>query len=206
MLNRGVSAPSGQLSPALWLSGCTNATADPHSGVSNGGWTQPSLRLFLDFLESKGIRSLDIWSQPDREERGANPTTDVPCDWALDELRRWIKQTTSSLKSDSSLPDGRQSNLKTDDASVGSNWQLDVDLESAVLPTSNFSTRECYATWVPGAGACAAATGRVLTTKRAPPPTRFSSTALWLENQPARRARAGSPGPRGRQGRAQMYM
>ena len=127
MLNRGVSAPSGQLSPALWLSGCTNATADPHSGVSNGGWTQPSLRLFLDFLESKGIRSLDIWSQPDREERGANPTTDVPCDWALDELRRWIKQTTSSLKSDSSLPDGRQSNLKTDDASVGSNWQLDVE-------------------------------------------------------------------------------
>eukprot|EP01052_Picozoa_sp_SAG31_P032048 SAG31_NODE_3470_length_4235_cov_1.596712_2_plen_1063_part_00 len=153
MLNRGVSAPSGQLSPALWLSGCTNATADPHSGVSNGGWTQPSLRLFLDFLESKGIRSLDIWSQPDREERGANPTTDVPCDWALDELRRWIKQTTSSLKSESSLPDGRQSNLKTDDASVGSNWQLDVDLESAVLPTSNFSTRECSATWVPGAGA-----------------------------------------------------
>lgn len=34
------------------------------------------------------------------------------------------------------------------------NWKLDVDVHSAgMLPTSNFSTRECSATWVPGAGA-----------------------------------------------------
>jgi len=52
------------------------------------------------------------------------------------------------------------------------------------------------------AAAPAAATGRVLATVRTDAPTRFSSTALWLENQPARRARAGSPGPRARQGRA----
>ena len=32
--------------------------------------------------------------------------------------------------------------------------KLDVDVHhGAVLPTSNFSTRECSATWVPGAGA-----------------------------------------------------
>eukprot|EP01047_Picozoa_sp_COSAG01_P022493 COSAG01_NODE_1337_length_10667_cov_77.938115_5_plen_878_part_00 len=51
--------------------------------------------------------------------------------------------------------------LKTDDDTSRrsvlptSNWQLDVDvhLDAAVLPTSNFSTRECSATWVPGAGA-----------------------------------------------------
>ena len=44
---------------------------------------------------------------------------------------------------------------KTDDSSaVDGNWTLDVDVHNgAVLPMSNFSTRECSAAWVPGAGA-----------------------------------------------------
>ena len=52
--------------------------------------------------------------------------------------------------------------LKTEDAQASSrlpdrgwsSWKLDVDVHrGAVLPTSNFSTRECSATWVPGPGA-----------------------------------------------------
>lgn len=50
--------------------------------------------------------------------------------------------------------------LKTEDTQAltsrlrNRSWKLDVDVHhGAVLPTSNFSTRECSATWVPGAGA-----------------------------------------------------
>ncbi len=49
-------AASGQLSPGLWLGACQAGNA------THTGWTQAYLRQFLAFLDSKGVRSIDIWT------------------------------------------------------------------------------------------------------------------------------------------------
>lgn len=114
-LLNGVDAASGQLSPGLWLSACQAGNA------TRTGWTQAYLRQFLAFLDSKGVRSIDMWT-------GARPTshsavsssllvhvrvvvaalvadqlgdgTGCPmpcpaaptCDWAYSELRAWKRR------------------------------------------------------------------------------------------------------------------
>ena len=64
--------------------GCTGKF-DPKGEVSGAGWTQPSLREFLEFLDAEGVRSIDIWTG------GAlvSPEAVEICDWFIDELKRW---------------------------------------------------------------------------------------------------------------------
>ena len=113
-LDNGVDAASGQLSPCatpaetvsatrlllrpvrvwersgLWLNSCINST---HTKT---GWTQPELKKFLAFLDAKGVRSLDMWSDNGtatdarRNVSCQGPCPGAPtCAWALEELRAW---------------------------------------------------------------------------------------------------------------------
>ena len=64
--------------------GCTGRF-DPAGAVSGAGWTQATLHEFLEFLDTKGVRSIDIWTG------GAlvSPEAVEICDWIIVELRRW---------------------------------------------------------------------------------------------------------------------
>jgi hypothetical protein len=70
--------------------GCTGKY-DPAGPVSGAGWTQPALREFLEFLDSQGVRSIDIWTG------GAlvSPQAVEICDWFILELRRWRHGNTT---------------------------------------------------------------------------------------------------------------
>ena len=78
----GADAASGQLSPGIWMNNCVNTTEHP-LGVTAQGWTQASLRDFLDFLDSVGVRSIDMWTS-NLSDNDLNT-----CAWFLPELRRW---------------------------------------------------------------------------------------------------------------------
>ena len=54
MLEAGVDAASGQLSPGVWMNEC-HVTDEFPEGVTDQGWTQPSLRQFLDYLDLRGV-------------------------------------------------------------------------------------------------------------------------------------------------------
>ena len=58
-------------------------TAQFPGGVTAQGWTQPSLRAFLDYLDSVGVRSVDLWTSNLSENDLST------CSWFLPELRRW---------------------------------------------------------------------------------------------------------------------
>ena len=82
MIDAGADAASGQVSPGLWMNKCMKTSAAP-GGVTAQGWTQESLRGFLDYLDTVGVRSLDMWT--------SNLSDDDldTCEWFLPELRRW---------------------------------------------------------------------------------------------------------------------
>ena len=105
LLAAGVDAASGQLSPGMWMNEC-HITPEFPTGVTDQGWTQASLRQFLDYLDLRGVRSIDMWTGtfPDvLRERGntthgggrnppgcpspcpANPS----CEWFVPELQRF---------------------------------------------------------------------------------------------------------------------
>ena len=54
MLEAGVDAASGQLSPGVWMNEC-HITDEFPEGITDQGWTQPSLRQFLDYLDQRGV-------------------------------------------------------------------------------------------------------------------------------------------------------
>ena len=61
LLSNGVDPASGQLSPGLAPDACLtecNGTACPQTG---NGWTEESLKKFLVFLDSKGVRTVTLW-------------------------------------------------------------------------------------------------------------------------------------------------
>ena len=82
MLDAGADASSGQLSPGIWMNNCMSTTEHPR-GITAQGWTQASLRDFLDFLDSVGVRSIDMWTS-NLSDNDMNT-----CSWFLPELRRW---------------------------------------------------------------------------------------------------------------------
>ena len=60
--------------------------------MTRTGWTQPYLRKLLRFLDSKGVRSVDIWTsnQTTHGERCQEPCPAAPtCEWVYSELRAW---------------------------------------------------------------------------------------------------------------------
>eukprot|EP01050_Picozoa_sp_SAG11_P016629 SAG11_NODE_2294_length_3556_cov_3.734741_2_plen_138_part_00 len=66
------------------VAGC-NASYDPDGRSSGSGWTQDSLRDFLNFLDRQGVASIDIWTGDAFEL----PESVAICHWLIDELRRW---------------------------------------------------------------------------------------------------------------------
>jgi hypothetical protein len=70
LLRFGASASSGQASPAVWLGDCA-----PNGALNGQGWDQNVLRQFLSFLDTVGIRSVDVWSG------GAHPESAGHCPW-----------------------------------------------------------------------------------------------------------------------------
>lgn len=75
-IDNGVDTSSGQLSPGIWLNACTDGQK------TKTGWTQPTLHAYLEFLDQKGVRALDVWTdKPDP----AAPT----CGWVYTELAQW---------------------------------------------------------------------------------------------------------------------
>ena len=61
MLDAGVDPSSGQLSPGIWMNNCVKSAEFP-TGVTAQGWTQPSFRGFLQYLDTVGVRSVDMWT------------------------------------------------------------------------------------------------------------------------------------------------
>ena len=57
----GADAASGQLSPGIWMNNCRQTSLFP-DGITAQGWTQPSLAAFLGFLDTVGVRSIDLWT------------------------------------------------------------------------------------------------------------------------------------------------
>eukprot|EP01045_Picozoa_sp_COSAG04_P005523 COSAG04_NODE_257_length_18753_cov_7.516857_8_plen_1972_part_00 len=97
-LANGVDAASGQLSPGLWFDQCAS-----NGSMTRTGWTQPYLRKLLRFLDSKGVRSVDIWTsnQTTHGERCQMPCPTAPtCEWVYTELRTWKARKTAVLKND----------------------------------------------------------------------------------------------------------
>jgi hypothetical protein len=82
MIDAGADPASGQLSPGMWMNNCVKTSQFP-DGVTAQGWTQPSLRAFLDFLDSVGVRSIDMWTS------NLSDNDLDTCDWFVPELRRW---------------------------------------------------------------------------------------------------------------------
>ena len=101
MLDKGV--PVEKIAPGLSASGLPGqiGCGEPSDGcgtmgrcsgpfrangsMSGAGWTQPTLREFLDFLDSKNITRLDIWTG----DALILVQSVAICDWFIDELRRW---------------------------------------------------------------------------------------------------------------------
>jgi hypothetical protein len=81
LLRLGANPSSGQASPAVWLGGCV-----PNGTLNGQGWNQDTLRQFLSFLDTVGIRSVDVWSG------GAHPESAGHCPWEFTELKRWIRR------------------------------------------------------------------------------------------------------------------
>ena len=78
-----------------------------HAGITVQGWTQPSLRSFLDYLDTVGVRSLDMWTSnmsPDDMDTVSPHTSPLQhcircccrsgaqCSWFVPELKRWVKK------------------------------------------------------------------------------------------------------------------
>jgi hypothetical protein len=86
-LANGVDVASGQLSPGLWFDQCSS-----NGSLTETGWTQPYLRQLLQFLDAKGVRSIDIWTS-NMTTHGENcpmPCPTAPtCAWVYSELRAW---------------------------------------------------------------------------------------------------------------------
>jgi hypothetical protein len=82
MIDAGTNPATGQLSPGLWINNCMKTSQFP-DGVTAQGWTQPSLRAFLDYLDTVGVRSIDLWTSL------LSPNDSDTCDWAWPEIRRW---------------------------------------------------------------------------------------------------------------------
>ena len=109
MLDNGV--PVEKIAPGLSASGLPGqigcgepsdgcGTMDRCSGpfrangsMSGAGWTQPTLREFLDFLDSKNITRLDIWTG----DALILVQSVAICDWFIDELRRWRHKPDGDL-------------------------------------------------------------------------------------------------------------
>lgn len=79
MVEHGVD-PHYQLQPGISPDGCDS------SGVAtNGGWTQPALAEYLDFLDDKGVRHLTVWTS----DAFLLPATVSTCPWFMPMLRNW---------------------------------------------------------------------------------------------------------------------
>ena len=89
-LENGVDAPSGQLSPGLWFDQCAS-----NGSMTHTGWTQKDLHEFLDFLDTKSVRSLDMWTSNQTDGRPKDDYCQAPCPaaptcpWVYSELRAW---------------------------------------------------------------------------------------------------------------------
>ena len=53
--------------------------------MSGSGWTQPTLREFLDHLDAIGVYQVDLWTG----DALIMVQSVAICDWFIDELRRW---------------------------------------------------------------------------------------------------------------------
>ena len=85
MLDQGADAASGQLSPGIWMNRCAKTAAHP-TGITEQGWTQDSWKNFLDYLDTVGVRSVDMWTS-------LLSANDIDtCEWFLPELKSWIKK------------------------------------------------------------------------------------------------------------------
>ncbi len=56
-----------------------------NGSTSGAGWTQASLRAFLEFLDSTGVTRVDIWTG----DALILVQSVAICDWFVEELRRW---------------------------------------------------------------------------------------------------------------------
>jgi hypothetical protein len=61
MIDSGADAASGQLSPGIWMNNC-HISAEFPSGITAQGWTEESFKSFLTYLDTVGVRSLDMWT------------------------------------------------------------------------------------------------------------------------------------------------
>ena len=85
MLDQGADAASGQLSPGIWMNRCAKTVAHP-TGITEQGWTQDSWKNFLAYLDTVGVRSIDMWTS-------LLSANDIDtCEWFLPELKSWIKK------------------------------------------------------------------------------------------------------------------
>eukprot|EP01043_Picozoa_sp_COSAG02_P018302 COSAG02_NODE_852_length_16531_cov_9.899586_5_plen_401_part_00 len=85
MLDQGADAASGQLSPGIWMNRCAKTVAHP-TGITEQGWTQDSWKNFLEYLDTVGVRSVDMWTS-------LLSSNDIDtCEWFLPELKSWIKK------------------------------------------------------------------------------------------------------------------
>ena len=82
MIDAGAEPSTGQVSPGIWMNNCAKTSAFP-DGITAQGWTRESLRSFLNYLDTVGVRSIDMWTSNLSENDLAT------CDWFLPELRRW---------------------------------------------------------------------------------------------------------------------
>lgn len=82
MIDAGADPASGQISPGIWMNNCFKSRLFS-DGVTAQGWTRDSLRDFLDYLDTVGVRSIDIWTS-NLSENDLNT-----CSWFLPELKRW---------------------------------------------------------------------------------------------------------------------
>ena len=89
MIDAGADPASGQISPGIWMNNCVLSTKFP-TGVTAQGWTQTSLRSFLDYLDTVGVRSVDMWTS------NLSENDLKTCDWFLPELLRWRNNTNIS--------------------------------------------------------------------------------------------------------------
>ena len=85
MIDVGTKPSTGQLSPGIWMNNCgyPDSKNIPLTGVTAQGWTQDSLRSFLQYLDIVGVRSIDLWTS------NLSDNDLATCDWFLEELERW---------------------------------------------------------------------------------------------------------------------
>ena len=63
-----------------------------NGSMSGAGWTQASLRQFLEFVDSKGITRVDLWTG----DALILVQSVAICDWFIDELRAWVRLSRAS--------------------------------------------------------------------------------------------------------------